>query len=275
MVEETKHEPPPRRRTGRAWPNREDTREFQAIQPPDAASHRTSPQAQARRSCRSVSPREAEDDDPRGARDGPGPGDFGRGGIELRSHVSSRLEAAGFARGRPAGSRRSLRRRLEGARHRGARGRQGERRRRAAARDTLALPRATSRSSPGTRSRDKIVALDGIDHDEIERRLSQAAPEKEIRSDDDRHRRVQAAFWRPSASALRDAIAFLDTENPGSVEEELGEISGRGWRQPSGRHGDRHVRPRARRGLEEGAQHTLARDRGSPAAHRRRHLRRL
>jgi DnaK suppressor protein len=56
---------------------------------------------------------------------------------------------------------------------------------------------------------------------------------------------------------LRDAVAFLEKENAGSVEEELGEISGRG--------DDNHLADMATatydrefdEGLEEGAQHTL------------------
>ncbi len=56
---------------------------------------------------------------------------------------------------------------------------------------------------------------------------------------------------------LRDAVAFLEKENAGSVEEELGEISGRG--------DDNHMADMATatydreldEGLEEGAQHTL------------------
>jgi DnaK suppressor protein len=56
---------------------------------------------------------------------------------------------------------------------------------------------------------------------------------------------------------LRDAVAFLEKENAGSVEEELGEIGGRG--------DDNHLADMATatydreldEGLEEGAQHTL------------------
>jgi len=57
---------------------------------------------------------------------------------------------------------------------------------------------------------------------------------------------------------LRDAVAFLEKENAGSIEEELGEISGRG--------DDNHLADMATatydreldEGLEEGAQNTLA-----------------
>ncbi len=56
---------------------------------------------------------------------------------------------------------------------------------------------------------------------------------------------------------LRDAVAFLEKENAGSVEEELGEIGGRG--------DDNHLADMATatydreldEGLEEGAQQTL------------------
>ncbi len=56
---------------------------------------------------------------------------------------------------------------------------------------------------------------------------------------------------------LRGAVVFLEKENAGSVEEELGEISGRG--------DDNHLADMATatydreldEGLEEGAQHTL------------------
>ena len=56
---------------------------------------------------------------------------------------------------------------------------------------------------------------------------------------------------------LRDAIAFLDKENPGTIEEELGDIGGRG----SGEHlADMATATYDREldeGLEEGAQSTL------------------
>jgi DnaK suppressor protein len=56
---------------------------------------------------------------------------------------------------------------------------------------------------------------------------------------------------------LHDAVAFLERENAGSIEEELGEIGGRG--------DDNHLADMATatydreldEGLEEGAQHTL------------------
>ncbi len=56
---------------------------------------------------------------------------------------------------------------------------------------------------------------------------------------------------------LHDAVAFLEKENAGSIEEELGEISGRG--------DDNHLADMATatydreldEGLEEGAQNTL------------------
>ena len=56
---------------------------------------------------------------------------------------------------------------------------------------------------------------------------------------------------------LRDAVGFLERENAGSLEEELGELGGRGV--------DNHMADMATatydreldEGLEEGAQHTL------------------
>ncbi len=74
---------------------------------------------------------------------------------------------------------------------------------------------------------------------------------------------------------LRDAVDFLEKENAGSVEEELGEISGRG--------DDNHLADMATatydreldEGLEEGRAADARRGRRSPAADRGRKLRRL
>lgn len=46
MVEETKHELPPSDESGEHWPKREDTREFQAIQPQDVPSQPAEPEVQ-------------------------------------------------------------------------------------------------------------------------------------------------------------------------------------------------------------------------------------
>lgn len=64
-------------------------------------------------------------------------------------------------------------------------------------------------------------------------------------------------FLEAERTRLRGAVVFLEKENAGSVEEELGEIAGRG--------DDNHLADMATatydreldEGLEEGAQHTL------------------
>ena len=126
------------------------------------------------------------------------------------------------------GARRPARRRVEGARHRGARARARERRRRAAARRAPRTSRARrSPSFPATRSRDKVV--------ELRRPRSAARQSGGWRQtmttiDIDRFRSAAGG----GAKRVEDAIENLHQENPGSLADETDEAPLPG--QPHGRH---------------------------------------
>ena len=57
---------------------------------------------------------------------------------------------------------------------------------------------------------------------------------------------------------LRGAISFLEEENPGSIEDELGELAGGGVDNHLGDTATATYDRELDEGLEEGAQHTLA-----------------
>ena len=74
---------------------------------------------------------------------------------------------------------------------------------------------------------------------------------------------------------LTSAVGFLHDENPGTIEDELGEVGSGGTDNHLGDTASATFDRELDQGLEEGAQQTLDRDRRGAEADRGRHLRHL
>jgi RNA polymerase-binding protein DksA len=123
--------------------------------------------------------------------------------------------------------------------------------------DTLALPASDVAIVSGRGGRDKIVTLTGIDAGEAERRLAAASADGK----DEELSAIDTTEFKQLLETERgrliDAVRFLEQENPGNMEDELGEIGSAGV--------DNHLGDMAAvtfdreldEGLEEGVRQTL------------------
>ena len=110
--------------------------------------------------------------------------------------------------------------------------------------ETLGCPRGTSTIVSGHASRDKIVALPGIDADEIERRLAERAARERTPVTHASRPTSSGRCSRPSATGSRRDRVPRDGDRG---RRGRARRARRSRRQPSRRHGVGHLRPRARR----------------------------